>query len=135
MLNFVRGSRYLGDYLGPQEEFVAWVKSQVEPWAHGVRVLDKISRQRPQSDYYGLGISLQLEWKYLQRTVPGVGTMMGNIEEALREKLFPALFRGEEINTNFWQILGHSIKQGGLVILEYRVSAEIAYNTSKADSG
>ena len=39
VLNFVRGSSYLGDYLGPQEELEVWVKPQVEAWAHGVRVL------------------------------------------------------------------------------------------------
>ena len=35
---------------------------------------------------------------------------MGPIEEALREKFFPALFGGEEINADFWKILGHSVK-------------------------
>ena len=43
-LNFVSGSQYLGAYLGPQAELEAWVKPQVEAWAHGVKVLAKISR-------------------------------------------------------------------------------------------
>ena len=77
----------------------------------------------------------QLEWQYLQRNVPGVGTLMGPIEEALRDKFFPALLRGEEINAEFRQILGHSIKHGGLCIPETQLSAESAYNTSKATSG
>ena len=42
-LNFVSGSQYLGAYLGPQEELEAWVKPQVEAWAHGVTVLCRIS--------------------------------------------------------------------------------------------
>ena len=42
-LNFVSGSRYLGAYLGPQEELEAWVKPQVEAWANRVRVLGKIA--------------------------------------------------------------------------------------------
>ena len=44
---------------------------------------------------------MQLEWQYLQRTAPIVGTLMGPIKEALRKKFFPALFGGEEINTDF----------------------------------
>ena len=60
--------------------------------------------------------------------------MMGPIEEALREKCFPSLFRGEEINANFWQILGHSVKAGDIGIPQPRLSAECAYNTSKAAS-
>ena len=78
---------------------------------------------------------MQLEWQYLQRTVPIVGTMNGPIEEALREKFFLALFGGEEINSDFWNILGHSVKNGRLGILDPRLSAESAYNTSKAASG
>ena len=67
--------------------------------------------------------------------LPGVGTLMGPIEEALRDKFSPALFGGEAINANFRQILGHSIKHDGLGILDPRLSADSAYNTSKASSG
>ena len=77
---------------------------------------------------------LQSEWQYLRRTVPRVGTLMGPIEETLREKRFPSLFGGEEIDANFRKILGHGVKHGGLGIPEPRLSAESAYNTSKADS-
>ena len=134
-LNFVGGSRYLGAYLGPQEYFAAWVKPQVETWAHGVRVLGKIARQQPQLDYSGLGMSLLLDWQNLQRTVPIVGTLVGPIEEALREKLFPPLFVGEEMNTDFRKNLGHSVKHDGLGIPYPQLSAESAHNTSKAASG
>ena len=54
---------------------------------------------------------------------------MGPIEEALREKVFPSLFGGEEINTDFRKILGHRVKHGGLGIPDPRQSAESAYNT------
>ena len=42
-LNFISGSRYLGAYLGPRDQLEAWVKPQVEAWAHWVKVLGKIS--------------------------------------------------------------------------------------------
>ena len=106
----------------------------MEAWAHGVRVLAKISQRHPQLAYASLGTPLQLKWQYLQRTVPGVGTLMGHIEEALREKFSPAPFGREEINADFRKILGHSVKHGGLGILDPRLSAESAYNTSKAAS-
>ena len=63
-------------------------------------------------------MSLQLEWQYLQRIFPGVGTLMGPIEEAIREKFFPTLFVEEEINADFRKILGHGVKHGGLCILD-----------------
>ena len=60
---------------------------------------------------------------------------MGPIEEALREKLFPELFGGDEIGAEFRKILGHSVNHGGLGIPDSWLSAESAYNTSKAASG
>ena len=129
-MNFVSGSRYLGAYLGPQEELAVWVKPQVEAWSHGVRALGQIARRHPQLDYAVLGMSLQIKWKYLQRTVPVVGTLMNPIEEALREKLFPALFGWEEINANFRQTLGHRVKHGGLGIPDPKLTADSGYNTS-----
>ena len=98
------------------EELAAWVKPQVEAWAHRVRFLGKIYRRHPQSAYSGLGMALQIEWKYLQRTVPGVSTHICPIEEDLREKLFPALFSGEDIDVDFRKILGRSVKHGFLGI-------------------
>ena len=66
---------------------------------------------------------MQLEWQYLQSTIPGVGTLVGPIEEALRVKFFPVVFGGEEINANFRKILCHSIKHGGLGIPDPWLSA------------
>ena len=42
---------------------------------------------------------------------------------------------GGGVNANFRQILGHSVKYGGLCIMDPQLSAETAYNTSKAASG
>ena len=47
-LNFVGGSQYLEAYLCPREELEAWVRSQVESWAHGVYKLGKKSKQYSQ---------------------------------------------------------------------------------------
>ena len=79
-------------------------------------------------------MSLQIEWQYLQRTVTRVGNIIGPIEDALREAFFPALFGGEEVSSNFREILGRSVKLRGLGIPEPCLSAEHAYNTSKAAS-
>ena len=37
VLPFLSGIWYLEAYIGPQEELKAWVKPQVEAWAHGIR--------------------------------------------------------------------------------------------------
>ena len=57
---------------------------------------------------------------------------MDPIEDSLREALFPALFGGEEVSNNLRDILGHSVKHGGLDITDPRLLAECAHNTSNA---
>ena len=72
-------------------------------------------------------MSINIEWQYLQRTVPGVGFLMGPIEDALRKAFLLELFRGEEVSADLREILG-------LGIPDPRMLAERAYNTSKAAS-
>ena len=57
---------------------------------------------------------------------------MGPIEEALREALFPEIFTGGGVSADLREILGHSVKCGGLGIPYPQLLAERAYNTSKA---
>ena len=118
--------------MGAWEELEEWVRPKVEAWDHRVRNLAKKSNRYPQLAYAGLGILLQIEWKYPQRTVPGIVSMMGTIEDARREVFFPALFRGEEVSANLRAILGNILKRGGLGIPEPQISAERAHNTSEA---
>ena len=81
----VLGSRYLGAYFGPAEEMDAWVLLQVWMFSEGVRDQAKVAKQHPLAAYDVLGILLQLVWQYIQRTVPGVGSLMDTNESAVRE--------------------------------------------------
>ena len=116
VLNLISGSRYLGAYLGPQEELEAWVKPQVEVWSHGVRLLDKNIPTAPPVGLCRLWYVVANQVSVPAKYCPVVGTLMGPIEEALRETFFPALFWGEDIDADFWNILGNIVKHGGLYL-------------------
>ena len=73
---------------------------------------------------------LQLEWKNLKRTVHGIGFLMELLEAALREDFFHALFGGKEVNDGLREIIGHSMKHGGLGIPEPRRTAVQGKKTS-----
>ena len=68
--------------------------AQGEGMVHRLRILARIAKRYPQSAYVSLGVLIQMEWQYLQRTVPWVGSLMGTLEDALREAFFPTLFGG-----------------------------------------
>ena len=92
----------------------AWVQPQLKAWSHIVQILGKISKRHPHLEYAILGMSIQLKWQYLERTVQRVITLMSSVEEDLKETLFPALFGVEEVDADFWKLLGHIVKQDGL---------------------
>ena len=120
--------------MGPRGELEDWVRPKVEAWVHRVRILAKIAKWYTQSAYAGLGMLLQLDWQYLQRTFPGVVSLMGPVEESLREVFLPTLFGGEEVSADLRKILGQSVKRGSLGIPDPGLSEERAYNTSKSAS-
>ena len=66
--------------MGYRGELKEWVRTQVGACANEVNTLVKIYKQHTQSVSVGLEMLLQIECKYLQRTVPRVGTLMGPIE-------------------------------------------------------
>ena len=118
--------------MGPREELEESVQPKVEVWAHRVCIPAKMAKRYPQLAHSGLGLLLQLEWQYLQRTVHEVGSMMSTIDDALREAFFPKIFRGEEVSADLREILVHSVKHRGLGIPDPQLLAERMYNTSKA---
>ena len=104
-----------------------------EAWEHRVHTLAKISKRHPQPAYAGLVMLLHIKWQYLQMNILEIGTLMDFIEYSLRDALFPALFGGEEVRADLREILGQSMKHGGLGIPDSRLLVECVYNISKAD--
>ena len=77
------------------------MRPQVEAWDHGYRTLGKISERHPNLAYDGLGMLLQLEWQYLKRTFPIVGTLMSPIKGYLRETPPPRYSGGGRLTPTY----------------------------------
>ena len=59
-----------------------------------MNTLAGVARNHPQSAYAGLQKSLQQEWSFVQRVIPGIRDAFGPVEEALQENFLLALFQG-----------------------------------------
>ena len=130
---FVAGTRYLGGFLGSDEDRDKWVDKKVKDWVFGIKELAKVATRYPQAAYAGLASSLQLEWQYLQRVTPDVGLRFAPLESALAEIFLPALFGAsvEEI-AKMRNILALPVKFAGLGIPDPSNSAEVCYLASKS---
>jgi hypothetical protein len=133
-IQFSRGQRYLGGFLGSQGAKVDWLRPQVEEWCRAVSVLEDIARRYPQTAYFGLAVSLQNEWQHVCRTVPGVELMMEPLEEALSSFLSTLLDVDMDAAGDLRTLLGHKVKQAGMGIPKPTVSAKTAFKTSEEAS-
>ena len=72
-VRFNRGQRYLVEICGRWEEMEQWIRPKLLEWAETIEALGRFAFRYRQIAYTGLVMSLQVEWQYLIRTVPGVG--------------------------------------------------------------
>jgi len=88
---YEEGYRHVGGFIGTLEAKAKWIQPQVQQWIKGVDRLAQVATRFPQTAYAGLAKSLQLEWQYLQRVVPGIGATLAPIEDAITQTFLPAL--------------------------------------------
>jgi hypothetical protein len=65
-MNFVRGRRYLGGFIGSAATKGEWLGDMVATWTAAVETLAVNAEKHPQTAYAGFAFSLQKEWQYLQ---------------------------------------------------------------------
>jgi hypothetical protein len=117
-IQYSRGERYVGGFVGSTAMQDRWIKPKVEGWVEGVKSLARAATRYPQSAFAGFTQSLQSEWQYLSRCVPGVGKHLQPVEDAIREYLIPALFQTtpDKVSEDMRLLLSHGVKQGGMNI-------------------
>ncbi len=74
-----------------------------------MKALAKVVARYPQSAYAGFTMSLQAEWQYLCRCVPGIGPHLQPIEEAITSHLLPALMEMDPaaVSDEFRALISH----------------------------
>ena len=77
---FLDGHRYIGGFVGSDQAKQEWIEPQIQQWVEGVRLLSGAAKKYPQAAYTALSKSLQSEWTYLQRVVPGIADAFGPVE-------------------------------------------------------
>jgi len=129
-VNFCRGKRYVGGYVGSEAMLEHWMDPKVKKWVAGFEILARIASRFPQTAYAGLVSSLQAELQYLC-VVPGAEQFFGPIESAICEKFIPALLQvSEPVDEALCQLLSHGVKSGGIAIRNPVISAPLLHQCS-----
>lgn len=129
-VNVVGSHRYLGGVIGPSEARADYVRDKAAKWVDHVEALAECGASSPQATYTAFVKSLQQEWAYLQRVVPGCAEEFEPLRDKIRSRLTPAILGWSPSPTEH-QLLALPVKLGGLAIEDPVEAAEGRYETSR----
>jgi hypothetical protein len=130
-VNFCRGKRYIGGFVGSEAMLECWLDPKVKKWVAGVEMLARIALRFPQTAYAGLALSLHAKWQYICRVVPGAEHYLRPIKTVICEKFIPALLQvSNPVDNTFRQLLSQGVKFGRLALRNPVTSAPHLHQSS-----
>ena len=109
------GERHLGAVIGTSKFKETYVKTKVDSWVLDVKQLASIGEEEPQLAYSGFTKGLCHRWKYVQRTIAGIGHLFQPLENAIRDVFIPAIV-GRKISDADRTLFALPLRYGGLGI-------------------
>ncbi|CAN0029768.1 unnamed protein product, partial [Heterosigma akashiwo] len=107
----------------------AYVRKKVATWVECVRHLARAAEKFPQSAYMAFTMSLQSEWKFLQRLIPGSSAWFGELNDVIKREFIPALLARRQFSEAEMELLSCP-SGGGLGILDPTKAARSSYELS-----
>ena len=123
------GERHLGAVIGSLEFRTEYVENKISKWINDVEQLAMIAENEPQLAYSAYTKALCMRWCFLQRTVPNTKTYFAPLEDAIREKLIPAIL-GRKVTNLEREIISLPVRMGGLGIQNPVMTADIEFRNS-----
>ena len=124
-----QGQRHLGAVIGSEDFKNEYVSSKVQKWVQDVSDLARIALAEPQAALSAYTKSMCHRWVFLQRTIQNTTHLFSPLEEAIREKLIPAII-GRHVSDIERQILSLPVRFGGLGLANPTETAHREYEAS-----
>ena len=126
----LEGDRHLGAVVGTKDFRERFVKNKVDKWIADVENLCELATDEPQVAYSAYVKGLSHRWTFLQRTVKDVSHIFKPLEEAVFEKLMPAII-GRPLSDLDKQTIELPVRFGGLGIRNPRTNCDKEYENSR----
>ena len=110
------GRKYLGGAIGKDSFRENYVRELVESWRKQIETLAVIARSEPQAALAAYNSGLKHKFTYHLGSVPGMEDHVKPVEDAIRNKLLPALTDGHHFSDKDRLLLSLPPKLGGLGI-------------------
>ena len=127
----IEGERHLGAVIGSESYKAEYITKKVEKWIQDIEQLTEIGKDEPQLALTGYTKALCMRWSFVQRTISGVKDHFQPLEDAIREKLIPAIV-GRKVSDIERRILALPVRYGGIGLQNPTETSELEYETSVA---
>ena len=109
----VRSQRLLGGVIGDEAGRLNYIQELVKAWKSNLESLALIAETQPQAAFSALTKSMQFQWSYVQRVVPGCQSLFDELESVIFEKFLPAMF-GCEVSSLERELFSLPARMSGL---------------------
>ena len=127
------GHRYLGSFIGSEEDRQQYLRKQVKNFADSVGKLAEAAETYPHEALAALTRSLQAEWTFVCRVYGNMEQYLKPIEEALARDFIPKLI-GHQVSEVEETVYSLSARNGGLGIRKVTKFCNDMFETSKNGS-
>lgn len=125
------GKRHLGAAIGSSSFVERFVSKKVDEWSEEVEKLASVAGSQPHAAYAAFVHGTKHKWSYLCRTVPNCGHLLQPLEEAIQQKLIPAISGRLPCSSTERDLLALPTKMGGLDLPNPTATAENEFESSK----
>ncbi len=123
------GERHMGAVIGSHDFKEQYVTNKINKWVNDIEELTIIAKEEPQAVYSCYVKAVSHRWNYVQRTIPNIEHLFAPLEDAIREKLIPALV-GRRVSDVERRILALPVRMGGMGIANPSLSCQHEHNAS-----
>jgi len=129
-IKIVTGSKYVGGYVGSEQDLDEWLSEKVMKWVKSVNCLASAAEQFPHSAHTVLTKSLQHEWGYIQRIIAGAETYVHPLKEVLMDIFLPKL-TSLDLTSDEKDLMCKPVRHLGIGIVDPVFEAPLAFDNSQ----
>ena len=125
----VEGKRHLGAVIGTSQFREEYMADKVGKWCTEINNLTEVAKSQPHAAYAAYIHGEQHKFTYFLRTIADISDSLKPLDDAINNKMIPALF-GREITENERELISMPIREGGLGLKHISSNADVSYQSS-----
>ena len=125
------GRKHLGGFVGTQEGEEQYASQKIDDLTKQIETLSEIAKSEPHCAYVVFIKGFQHKLNYHIRVLPNIRGLLAPLDNAIDNKLIPALTDGYVCSADERLLIALPVKQGGMSIPIFEKRAPVEYQNSR----